>query len=450
MNTLTEGSIFVDEAPEQLTLAEVLNVAMQLHQENRFELAEEIYRAVLEQAPESPDALHFFGLLRHQAGHWQEGVELICKAIELAPAYIDAYNNLGNIYMQTGQLELAEQTFRKVIALRPKFAPAYGNLGVVLTKLERYDDAVSVLLEAIGIEPQTAHYYQNLGNTLGKKGDYAEAISSYRKALTLRPYDPETYKSLSRTFYLMGNIVNAIEVLDQWLVFDPGEPTAAHLRSAYTGEAVPERASDDYVRQTFDGFADSFDSVLKRLDYKAPFLVQKALKQRCDDAAQLKILDAGCGTGLCGALLRPMAKSLIGVDLSPKMLERARARKVYDELFEAELTEFFARGQGAYDAVTCADTFCYFGDLAPAFQSALLALQPGGWFIFTLEKLEDGEAVQDFRLNLHGRYSHAPDYLERSLSAAGFNLLNTESVVLRSEFDKPVEGILAVAQAPIR
>lgn len=446
MSNPAEESIFEADEPQELSLSDVLRFAMALHQENRFDAAEEVYRSILKQVPDNPDVMHFFGLLRHQQGYPGEGAEWIGKALELAPEYVDAHNNLGNIYLQTGDFERAEQSFRKVIALNPEFAAAYGNLGVALTGLERYDEAIHIQLEAIAKDPQPAHYYQNLGNTFQKAGNYERAVEAYQEALSRRVYDPDSYKNLSRTFYLMGKIDQALNVLEQWLQHEPDNPTALHMRSAYTGEAVPERASDDYVRQTFDGFADSFDMVLKRLEYKAPFLVDGALKAVAGEGVVDDLLDVGCGTGLCGPLVRRRARRLVGMDLSPKMLERARRRGVYDELHEAELTEFMARRDAEYDVLLCADTLCYFGELGGAMVAAYGALKPGGWFIFTLEKLDDESG--DSHLNLHGRYSHGERYVRRVAEDAGFSVRGMATETLRLEFGKSVAGLVVTVQKP--
>jgi predicted TPR repeat methyltransferase len=91
---------------------------------------------------------------------------------------------------------------------------------------------------------------------------------------------------------------------------------------------VPDRASDDYVRRTFDHFADAFDENLRDLGYRAPQLVAEALERHrgaAGDVVKLDVLDAGAGTGLCGPLLRDRAGTLVGVDLSSGMLEKARA-----------------------------------------------------------------------------------------------------------------------------
>ncbi|NOU13269.1 MAG: tetratricopeptide repeat protein [Methylococcaceae bacterium] len=434
-----------EEASQQISLAEALQLAIRLHQANEFEFAQDIYQKLLDVTPDNPDLLHFFGLLKHQRGFSEDGAELIKKALILLPDYVDAENNLGNIYLQTGQPELAEPRFRRVLELNPKLAAAYGNLGIALKDLDNYSEAIELLLKATQLEPENAYHYQNLGNVYRKLKQYPEAVNMFRKSLELRPFDSEAYRKLSLTFYFMGEIEHCIEVLDQWLSHDPENPTALHMHAAYSRSNTPSRASDAYVRQTFDGFAASFDAVLKRLDYRAPFLVEDALLQLNPDT-NWNLLDAGCGTGLCGALVRPLVKRLVGVDLSSKMLERANARGVYDELIEAELTAFYSQANAEYDAMTCVDTLCYFGDLTEVISASVNSLKPKGYFLFTLEKLEEDGAEKVFRLNLHGRYSHTEAYVRKTLTNAGFQILRIENSVLRKEGREQVLGLVVTAQ----
>src|SRR6202012_4484032 len=104
------------------------------------------------------------------------------------------------------------------------------------------------------------------------------------------------------------------------------------------------------------------------LKYEAPQLLHAALQRpgQLPRESGLRILDLGCGTGLCGPLLRPWAARLVGVDLSPKMLSKAAARGVYDQLNCAELTQWLAEEAQPFDVIVCADVLCYFGDLAQA------------------------------------------------------------------------------------
>jgi predicted TPR repeat methyltransferase len=161
-------------------------------------------------------------------------------------------------------------------------------------------------------------------------------------------------------------------------------------------------------------------------------------------AADLHILDAGCGTGLCGPLLRPFAETLAGVDLSGKMLEKASARAVYDELHAAELTAYINESVSAYDVIASADTLCYFGKLEPVFAAAARALKPGGHFIFTVEKTASDKEAAKVTLEHTGRYTHTELYARAALEEAGFEVPRLDTVILRTELFKPVEGMLVV------
>ena len=429
-----------------LSLEQALQLAIQLHQTNKLVTAEQIYLKLLEIQPENPSCLHFLGLLRYQCGHQEQGAGLIKKALTISPEYFDALNNLGNIYLQMGYPDDAEPFYRQVITLKPEYAAAHGNLGVALKELGRYDEAIHLLLTAIELDPSVACYFQNLGNTYKRLGQYTDAVKVYRHALTLDATDSVTFRQLSQTLYVMGEIDSSTDMLRQWLALDAENPTALHMLAAFTRDNIPFRASDAYVKQTFDRFAASFDGVLKRLDYQAPFLVYQALKALATDIETWHALDAGCGTGLFGELVRPVVNRLTGIDLSPKMLERARSRGVYDAVFEAELTDFFSQSHSTYDVITCVDTLCYFGDLHPVFQATVNALKPNGWIILTLEVLSEQDAIEDYRLNVHGRYSHKASYVRNTLNKAGFSVYNIDSATLRKEGREAVEGLVVTAQ----
>ena len=160
----------------------------------------------------------------------------------------------------------------------------------------------------------------------------------------------------------------------------------------------------------------------------------------------VRILDAGCGTGLCGPLLRPMASQLVGVDLSAGMLSRAHERQVYDELIVGELCAFMSDRIGAFDAVILADTLIYFGDLGLAFRAAHTTLPPGGLLAFAVESLGDTEPGPGYRLELHGRYTHRASYVEQSLRETGYALLTMDRMVIRRERNADVEGLAVLAR----
>src|ERR1051325_1673000 len=307
---------------------DTLSRAMESHRGRRFAEAERLYRELLHDGPDDPDALHFLGVLMHQTGRSAEAVDLIDRAIVLRPEHPDAHNNLGNVLKEQGRLGEALGAYRRAISLRPDFADAHNNLGTVLRAQDRPEDALVAYDQAIAYDPDHAWAFVNRGNVLKEQGRIDAAIDEYLRAISLARFPNEAYRNLGSALYVTGRIADAAAVYDRWLVHEPDHPVAVHMRAACSGANVPARASDAYIRACFDRFAEDFDARLERLGYRGPALVVAALAAELPAVPRWDVLDAGCGTGLCGPALRPFARHLVGVDLSSGMLEKARRRQL--------------------------------------------------------------------------------------------------------------------------
>ena len=436
-------------APRELGLADAMAYARELQKEARLEAADELYRRILVAAPDYPDAWHFRGVVAFQLGRLSEAETLIRRAVELAPAYSDAHNTLGNVLQHQKRGDEAVKCYERAIALQPDLADAYNNLGNALQQQKRYDEAIVFYERAIALRPEMADAHLNLGKALEALDQMSQALTAYRQAVMLRPFHFDSYRRLGAALYGWGRIEEAADVYRKWLSLEPDNPLARHLLSACTGQAVATRASDDTVRNIFDGFADSFDQILEGLQYRAPALVAQAATEVIGPPqSRLDILDAGCGTGLCAEHFKPFARRLVGVDLSLEMLKRAGMRQLYDELIMGELTAFVGAVSSAWDLIVSADTLVYFGDLAGAMGAAWRGLRPGGHVVFTLERATQDDAPEGFTINPHGRYSHSEAYVRGILSAARLEPRQISHVHLRLELKKPVEGLLVVASRP--
>ena len=436
-------------APRELGLADAMAYARELQKEARLEAADELYRRILVAAPDYPDAWHFRGVVAFQLGRLSEAETLIRRAVELAPAYSDAHNNLGNVLQHQKRSDEAVKCYERAIALQPDLADAYNNLGNALQQQKRYDEAIVFYERAIALRPEMADAHLNLGKALEALDQMSQALTAYRQAVMLRPFHFDSYRRLGAALYGWDRIEEAADVYRKWLSLEPDNPLARHLLSACTGQAVATRASDDTVRNIFDGFADSFDQILEGLQYRAPALVAQAATEVIGPPqSRLDILDAGCGTGLCAEHFKPFARRLVGVDLSLEMLKRAGMRQLYDELIMGELTAFVGAVPSAWDLIVSADTLVYFGDLTGAMGAVWRGLRPRGHVVFTLERATEEDAPQGFKINPHGRYSHSEAYVRGILSAARLEPRQISHVHLRLELKKPVEGLLVVASRP--
>jgi predicted TPR repeat methyltransferase len=387
----------------------LLRRAHAAHQEGRLNEAESGYRSVLRIRPEDPDALHFLGMLHFQRGERDEAIKLVRRSLTSLGTNPHAWNNLGNMLIACDRLEEAVEAYEKATDHGVQMAETWYNRAICLRRARQYDLAIDCFLKTIELKPQYAPVYERLGMMLYSLGRFRDAADVYRK----------------------------------WLVQDPENPVARHMLSALSGEDVPARADDEYLRVLFDRFASSFDDNLSELGYRAPELLASTLGEYVATDGRLEILDAGCGTGLCGPLLRSMARRLVGVDLSSGMIDKARPRNVYDELVVGELCAFMRTRPGAFDVIVSADTLVYFGALEEVAAAARQCIRPRGILAFTVERLAEGE--QPYRIQPHGRYAHREDYVRQALLNAGFARVDIKPVVLRRERGEDVHGHLVAA-----
>lgn len=219
---------------------------------------------------------------------------------------------------------------------------------------------------------------------------------------------------------------------------------------ASNGEPVAQLDQHGMAVELFDKFADIYDHQLGVLGNNGPSLIYTALEElKLPKKKTRRVLDAGCGTGLCAGFLRDYAKELTGVDLSVKMLEVSRDKGVYDYLARTDLSVAATYPEGKFDLIVCADVFVYFGELRTVLGNLKQVLNPGGWLIATVEDENDDTVVTGFKLYPSGRYKHADGYIIQTLSEVGFPKPKLmKHARLRDDFGVPVLGTVFAVQKP--
>lgn len=255
-----------------------------------------------------------------------------------------------------------------------------------------------------------------------------------------------TAEELLSVALTLGHDDIAAALAAAWERIAPDNSTARFMHAATAGVAVPSAAPADYLRAHFDEFASGFEATLvERLAYGTPRVMRAALESWMrTKPAPLRILDAGCGTGLSGPLFRPFAAHLAGVDISPRMLDIAAEKGCYDHLEAGEITEFLrAAAAGVrYDLIVATDVVMYFGEIATLLEAARAALRDGGRFGFTVEAHDSPR----HRLYPTGRYKHERGWVEEQITRADLSMTSVEPTIIRTEGGEPVAGWLFVTE----
>jgi predicted TPR repeat methyltransferase len=273
-------------------------------------------------------------------------------------------------------------------------------------------------------------------------GDLAAAADLYAQAVELASGFASAWFALGEAREALGDVEAARAAFERAVAADPEDRHGASLRLARLGGADPAReALHGYVRALFDQYAPRFDRALADLSYAAPTLLREAVTKHGERFGTM--LDLGCGTGLAGAAFRPHVDWLVGVDLSPKMIEEARRKGLYDRLVVGDITTFLA-GQPPASAhlVIAADVFTYIAGFAETCAAVARVLAPGGLFGFTVETHDGEGAIVGAKM----RYAHSADFVRRALAETGLTLVELTRASSRTETRLPVPGLLVLAR----
>lgn len=343
-----------------------------------------------------------------------------------------------------------EQAARSLTQQAPGSAFAWKALGMSLHRQGKLDEALQPMQQAVRLSPQDPEAFNNLGALLSEGEHQQHAEACFRKALQLRSDHIPALQNLITMLGRQGRHDDVRPLLQHHLGLQPDNEYVRHQLAMLSGEQT-DAAPAGYVRQVFDEYADRFDDhLLGQLGYRTPEHLARWLFAEAPSDSAWRVLDLGCGTGLVGQHIHERCEELIGVDLSGRMLEKARERGGYTRLDQADvLTQMQQEATHHFDVIVSADVFVYIGKLDDLMPEARRILKPGGLMAFSVESMDSShiqptaEDIQrGHRLDSTGRYSHTQDHLLELASAHGFSVVRQEEVKLREENHRPVIGQL--------
>ena len=393
--------------------------------------------------PSYAEAHNNLGNVLRELGQLDSAISYYEKALAINPKYIEAHYSLGSIYEEIGQLNSAVKCYEKVLVIKPEFSKMHNNLGVILQNQGQLNDAVKHLEEAITLSPDFAEAHNNLGNIHKDLNDYDAAINCYEIAISINSNYAEAHFNLGILLKHIGHHEDAVKNLEAAVSIKANYGEAFHLLNALTGKTT-KSPPKEYVEKLFDHYADGFDgSLVEQLQYKLPFLIKELINKAAPSLSKFNnVIDLGCGTGLAGQELKGISNTLTGIDLSNKMIIKAKERQIYDHLITGDISEALNNTTEKYDLFVALDVLIYIGEVSSIFKAIRNCCNQSAIFIFSIEVQTDG----DYSLLKTGRYSHSVDYILRN-SSDRFKLLASQEVKLRKDNEKWISGNIICLQA---
>lgn len=428
---------------------------------------------------------HFLaGVQHHEAGRFAQAESCLLASLEALPGRASTLANLGAVRLALGRPLQALADLDASLATQPADAQTWCHRARACAALRRNDEALHDYGRALALDPalDAARYHRAaLLASLGRPGQAhdsllplldptrreaaaawlldgqvlqslqrdQEALAAYRTALSLDGSLPRAHALAGQLLASLGRVEEARSVYRQGIEQGPEPQLDRYLLAGLDGsEQAPPASPEAYVRALFDPYAEDFENhLLHGLHYRGHDAVAQAARRHGEGRRWTCVLDLGCGTGLCGRALRDNAARIDGVDLSPTMIDAARACGAYAQLTQADIVDHLRHTGARHDLVLSADVFIYIGDLDAVFAGVRRVLLPGGLFVFSVETLDAAEEAAapacGYRLRRSLRYAHSQSAVQRLAARHGLDVAGWEGFVVRQDQQRPVPGAVA-------
>jgi predicted TPR repeat methyltransferase len=463
--------------------------ASALVQAGRIGAARPLLAAARALSTETPELALIGARIALGAGTWEDALRELDRGIAISPSHVGLLKCRADVRQRLGDHEGAARDAADAVVADPTDAGAKAALGAALLELGHSVQGLACLHEAVAAKPECPGYREALARALEKIGETDAALRVLTDGIAISPNSlslrngaillcirRRDFKQAARlaeqaringvadacTFGMKGHALSSLGDHDQAVMayqealkLAPEDPYVRHLVVAATAMPGSKRAPEEYIRTIFDGYADRFENHLISLRYGIPNAIRGILLNHPRIVSGLslgRVLDLGCGTGLVALAIGDLPiESFTGVDLSPRMLAHARAKCIYAELREGDLIADLKTRSERWPLIIAADVVCYLGALEELFAAVRQSLEPGGWFIFSVERmLPDHDGVipgnGHWALQRQGRYAHSEDYVYEAVLAAGFRVLRVDRPAIRQEAETDVPGLLLTAE----
>ncbi len=375
----------------------------------------------------------------HERGLHPEAEKLYRKLLANIRGNWLLYYNLGLLLFETDRPQEALVHYLTAASLTDESGDLYYNLALCHKQCGQYRQAVDAYLKALELDPEDTESRYNLAGLYIVLEEWEDAISCYQTVLEKKEHHQSAWNNLAYVMQKTGRIAMAIGCYKRLLKINPGHSSADHMLAALTG-SCRSTAPPSYIKDLFDNYSNRYeDSLVNRLHYGLPEQLLRMVTASSGKNSFRKLLDIGCGTGLIGENFRDSAAVLHGVDISPKMIEIAGKKGLYDVLLSGDIHAVINDlERRSYDLIVAADVFTYIGDIRTLLRSSHRVGSEKCHFYFSVEDLDQQTA--EMVLQESGRFAHSENYISQAAETSGWHIFDVQKIKLRTEKDHWVRG----------
>lgn len=363
---------------------------------------------------------------------------------------IASYLQKANLCYEQHKFAASIKLYRKILKLDPQHFAAQANWATASFEIGDYAASIPLFEKLIEVDSTNPWWSNYLAQACQKNNNFSKALNAAWQAVCLSQGQNEHHLNLAYTIYETAeekglDFVDSI--LQKWYREFGSNGIVRQCYKSFYPDQNFTCSEPEYVESLFDVFAPDFDKVLQDLEYDSPQVIAQMLfafyKSKPD--IKIKVLDLGCGSGLCGQAIKKKIKNshLIGVDISANMLKEANLKNAYERLLKCNIIDCFSKLKYKLDVVTASDVLTYFGRLDLLFQAIADSLKKDGVFVFTISQNFCNN--KDYHLMPSSRFVHSENYVKNILAKNGFAIIKNEEKVLRKEGEKDVIGRVFLA-----
>lgn len=438
------------------SLMALLNISAIYYEFKKYDKAQLFAQNALDIKKDNFSAMLTLGNVEYAKGNYADALVYYEKMYELNSNSYLAILNIANTSYSLGDFIKAIEYGIMAIKKRPYSTDAYVIVGNSYIELAKTENAVKYLQKAAELSPNSAWVCNSIANLFQKQGNWKQGIHYAWKTFGLKNENVVADDHINFGYALYealeaGHKDLVLKYASGWLKLYNDNSIVKFICSAIVSEKGVSKTDLEYVTHLFDGFASSFDNILSELDYCVPELIANQLKDclKTKLFKKRRILDIGCGTGLCVEALRKFFpnEEYYGVDISERMLEVARRKELYIELHQNDVISFLQNDSNIYHAVVAGDVLTYMGDLRELFREVSRVVKFNGYFCFSITK--NVHNSNDYFLTPSGRFVHSISYILKLLKYCGFEIVVQQEEFLRHEGQKDIIGYVVLARKAI-